>query len=329
MRNGDQVARTRRRGNAVWFGIVAALLLGGLVALVLSLIVPKPSSPNPFLDRGLYVYPHSTAAQAASTAEGSTQAAFTTLAETPAAVWLLPEAHPTTEIASFVDSIEQDATAKSQLPVFVVYGVPSRDCGNFSAGGLTASDYPDWIAEIAAGIGGRATVIILEPDALALAPSCDTETEATGYIRAAAENLASPAVTIYLDGGHSNWLGAEAMAPLLAEAGVADVRGFVTNVSNYNDTAAERVYAETLSGLLGGAHYVIDTSRNGSGSTGEWCNPAARSIGDPPSGVDDGSALDATLWIKNPGESDGNCNGGPPAGQWWADMALELVRVAS
>jgi endoglucanase len=31
------------------------------------------------------------------------------------------------------------------------------------------------------------------------------------------------------------------------------------------------------------------------------------------------------LWVKRPGESDGSCNGGPAAGQWWRDKALELA----
>ena len=37
---------------------------------------------------------------------------------------------------------------------------------------------------------------------------------------------------------------------------------------------------------------------------------------------------DAFLWVKTPGESDGTCNGGPRAGEWWADYALELSRAA-
>jgi endoglucanase len=32
------------------------------------------------------------------------------------------------------------------------------------------------------------------------------------------------------------------------------------------------------------------------------------------------------LWIKRPGESDGTCNGGPPAGTFWDAYAIGLVR---
>lgn len=36
--------------------------------------------------------------------------------------------------------------------------------------------------------------------------------------------------------------------------------------------------------------------------------------------------IDAFLWVKPPGESDGTCNGGPPAGKFWLDYALGLIR---
>lgn len=36
--------------------------------------------------------------------------------------------------------------------------------------------------------------------------------------------------------------------------------------------------------------------------------------------------LDAYLWLERSGECDGECHGGPGAGQWWQEMALELVQ---
>ena len=48
-----------------------------------------------------------------------------------------------------------------------------------------------------------------------------------------------------------------------------------------------------------------------------------------PPGVRTGYAhVDAFLWVKNPGESDGTANGGPVAGQWWAEYALGLAERA-
>lgn len=317
-----------RRAGGIWIAVVGLVLLGAVIAVVVTVSKGSAASDNPFVGASLYVYPDSSAAKAAAVANGTEESApFAQLARVPTAIWLLPEAHPTGEITEFVSRIEADAAVKSQLPVFVVYGIPSRDCGNYSAGGAADQEYPVWVSAIAAGIGTAPAIVILEPDALALSPSCGTEDATAAFLKDAISRFAqNAAATLYLDGGHSDWLEPAQMAALLTKAGVADVRGFATNVSNYNTTHDERDYATSLSELLGGAHYVIDTSRNGKGSTGEWCNPAGRAIGDTPSGVDDGTAQDASLWIKNPGESDGECNGGPPAGQWWPSQALELAR---
>ncbi len=80
-------------------------------------------------------------------------------------------------------------------------------------------------------------------------------------------------------------------------------------------------WSQRLEVALGGhVGAVIDTSRNGNGPyTGpdapQWCNPPGRARAAPshpwPAGID------AYLWIKDPGVSDGPCNGGPPRAQYW------------
>ena len=321
------MAKGTRNTGGILVGAISIVALAAIVVVVIA-VSDGARTGNPFTGRALYTYYDSSAAKAIKQADDAEQlAAFTELAGTPTAVWLTPELHPTAEITQFVGGIGADAAAESKLPVFVVYGIPSRDCGNFSAGGASARDYPLWISAIGQGIGDRPAVVILEPDALALAPSCQTEDATVGFLRDAIRRLSRGTdTTIYLDGGHSSWLPPAEMAPLLVAAGVDKVRGFATNVSNFNTTADEREYATALSALVGGSHFVIDTSRNGNGTNGEWCNPSGRKIGATPTGADDSSPQDAILWIKNPGESDGDCNGGPPAGQWWPERAVELVR---
>ena len=101
------------------------------------------------------------------------------------------------------------------------------------------------------------------------------------------------------------------------------------------------------------ASFVVDTSRNGQGpwqATAEygdpqyWCNPPGRGLGVRPhaSPVAENDLVDAYLWIKTPGESDGQCNRGtdgdtdpewggivdPAAGSWFLQQALELARSA-
>ena len=59
-----------------------------------------------------------------------------------------------------------------------------------------------------------------------------------------------------------------------------------------------------------------------------WCNPPGRALGSPPTTQTADPSCDAYLWLKKPGESDGSCNGGPKAGLWYNERALELSRNA-
>ena len=113
-------------------------------------------------------------------------------------------------------------------------------------------------------------------------------------------------------------------------------------------------YAELAAGVSH-AHFVLDTSRNGQGP---WTpaagtttrirrpgatRPAAASV---PAEGEPGRLplIDAYLWIKTPGQSDGQCNRGvagsttdpewggitdPAAGAWFGRQALQLARLAS
>lgn len=302
---------------AMVVGIGAILSQGGVAA------------GNPFAAAPLYADPGSKAATAATDAsdagDADDSAVFTRIADVPTAIWLTPEKHPAGEVGDYVSGLVDDAAKLGQVPLFTVYGIPNRDCGNFSGGGLTVEEYPVWIDEIATSLTDSGSIIVLEPDALALADECDNVDERLGEVGASVDALAGAGLTVYIDAGHSNWGPPADMADLLNRAGVDKARGFSTNVSNYNNTDREQYYANTISGLTGGAHYVIDTSRNGNGSNGEWCNPAGRALGAMPGASPSGSAQDANLWIKPPGESDGECNGGPIAGAWWNEGALELA----
>jgi len=286
-----------------------------------------PATDNPFAGRAPYVDPDSRAARAAAEAQaqGDTDAVrvFERLAETPAGIWLTPEQYPPGEVGGVVARLSADAAAQGEVPVFVVYGIPDRDCtGGFSSGGLPADQYGPWVQEIADAATGA--VVVVEPDALASALECERREERVRLIGDAVSVLVDAGVSTYVDGGHSHWIEPGALAALMQQVGVEQARGFATNVSNYQTDDDERAYAEQLSGLLGGAHYVIDSGRNGRGSTDEWCNPTDRAFGREPEAVDDGTALDAFLWVKPPGESDGECQGGPAAGEFWPERALEM-----
>lgn len=339
-RQPGRARRTRRRV-LVAVGLAAVLvvvlaLAGLLVARAQQLgpFRPGAQQENPFAVRPQYADPASRAAQAAARARADGDSAdatvFERLARVPAGIWLTPEELPPGRVGPYVSSVVRAADAVEHVPLFVVYGIPDRDCsGRYSAGGLAVGQYVSWVQEIAAAAGaGDRAAVVLEPDALADALQCDDRDQRVRLLRAAVDRLRGAGVTTYVDAGHSDWVSARALTGLLRAVGTGSVRGFATNVANFQTDADERAYARRISAGLGGAHYVIDSGRNGKGSTRVWCNPVGRALGTDPGFVDDGTPLDAYLWIKPPGESDGSCGGGPPAGDFWPQRALELARAA-
>jgi endoglucanase len=144
-------------------------------------------------------------------------------------------------------------------------------------------------------------------------------------------------------------------------------------------------YAQNMDGAVATTHYVIDTSRNGQGpntmqaysaapydqpadvittlASGNWCNPPGAGLGVRPTANTRIPLLDAYLWVKTPGQSDGQCDaaGGvrawdysaysqsswptdaadqalfdplwgesdPAAGAWFPQQALQLVQDAN
>jgi endoglucanase len=141
----------------------------------------------------------------------------------------------------------------------------------------------------------------------------------------------NPGVAVYIDGGHSNWVSAGEMASRLRSAGIEQATGFAVNVSNFQPTSNLVDYGRSLSALVGGKPFVVDTSRNGKGALGgEWCNPAGRGLGEAPTTSTGDAAVHAFLWVKRPGESDGACGqcAGSPAGQFCTSYAIELAQNA-
>jgi endoglucanase len=145
-----------------------------------------------------------------------------------------------------------------------------------------------------------------------------------------------PHADVYLDAGNPGMFSDPAqLADPLVEAGIRYGRGFSANVSNFQRTATMVEWSQRLEAALGGeVGAVIDTSRNGNGpytgpDTPQWCNPPGRAPGPAPRVSPGPAGIDAYLWIKDPGVSDGPCNGGPAAGQFWAAYAEGLAEAAA
>ena len=250
------------------FLTVAAVACVGLVADPVH-VGPAPAvrlaadEANPLAGAPFYVNPTSAAMRAAQSADPPSPE-LTAIANTPQAYWIVPGSS-----AATVAKYTGDAQAAGAMPVFAIYGIPHRDCGSFAAGGFgTADEYRQWIDGIAADLGPSPAAIILEPDALAMADclSGDQRQERFDLISYAVDTLTrNPATAVYVDAGHLRWHSPEEMATRLNQAGVDHARGFSLNTANFFTTEDEIGYGEAISGLTNGSHYVIDTSRNGTG----------------------------------------------------------------
>ena len=308
------------------------IVLGGALPPRSTVALLQQATANPLSGKRLYVDPNSSAQRQAETLRRSSPqdaALLEQIADKPAARWLGGWA---TDIAREVDNAVSTITRTGAVAVFVAYNIPGRDCGQYSAGGANGSDaYRKWIRSFASGLRERQAIVILEPDALAGMDCLNAggQADRVALLADAVKVLKSQNAAVYIDAGHAKWHPPEQMATRLRQADIADADGFSLNVSNYIDNAANIAFGERVSRLLGGKHFIIDTSRNGLGNATDWCNPRGQALGVAPTTNTGHPLVDAFLWIKQPGESDGTCKGGPKAGAWWTEIALELSRAAS
>ncbi|MGW2744591.1 glycoside hydrolase family 6 protein [Streptomyces sp. NPDC001450] len=253
------------------------------------------------------------------------------IADQPAAVWFA-EYSPDT-IAAQVRAVTAGAAAQGRVPVLVPYAIPDRDCGGASRGGAPdLAAYDAWIDAFARGLGSGEAIVVLEPDSIAQSGCLSDADRAARFASLAragrALKAANPRARVYYDAGHSGWNPPAKQAALLKQAGADAADGIFSNVSNFRTTADEIAYDRQVLDALGspaslGA--VIDTSRNGNGAPpdGQWCDPAGRRIGRPPTLTTGEARIDAYLWVKLPGESDG-CRGA--AGTFTPSYAYDLAR---
>ncbi|GIJ84027.1 hypothetical protein Asppvi_002860 [Aspergillus pseudoviridinutans] len=228
-------------------------------------------------------------------------------------------------------------------------------------------------------------ILVIEPDSLAnlvtnmAVPKCanahDAYLECTNY---ALTKLTAPNVAMYLDAGHAGWLGwpaniapaAELYASVYKNASSpASVRGLVTNVANYNAFIAttcpsytqgnavcdEKSYINNFAPQLASAgfdaHFIVDTGRNGKQPTGQlawgdWCNVIGTGFGARPTTDTGDKLVDAFVWVKPGGESDGTSDTSakrydahcgledalkpaPEAGTWFQAYFEQLLRSAN
>ncbi|MFF6959386.1 glycoside hydrolase family 6 protein [Streptomyces sp. NPDC008317] len=329
-------ARGSRLRKAMALGVAAGLAATGIV---LSTEITAGAAAQGSLPTGtqLYADPNSQVVRwvAANPGDSRQPVIARRIASQPQAIWF-SNYRPST-VTGDVRAVTTAAATAGQVPVLAVYEIPNRDCGGASAGGAPdLASYDAWVRNFAAGLGSGRSIIILEPDSIALTTCLTAQQQADRFASlsraGAAIHAAAPNAKVYLDGGHSAWNSASEQANRLRSAGIlTNADGLFTNVSNFNTTANEVNFAKNVLAALGNPanlHAVVDTSRNGNGPAGggAWCDPSGRAIGAYPTTNTGDAAIDAFLWVKPPGEADG-CAGA--AGTFLPDVAYALASAGT
>lgn len=289
----------------------------------------------------LYAYPgnplFAAAAHLRDSGHKAEAAELKAIAGTPSGIWAAGQPGEMQEVRR----VTLAANRAQAIPVIVAYNLPGRDaCGKLSASaGPAASAYETWVNQLAAAIGTGDDIVIVEPDGLPdVVRGCLSPPQTSArfqLLKYAMKKLGSlPHARVYLDAGNPGMFREPSqLARPLEKAGIRYGSGFSANVSNFQWTSDVVSWSQGLEHALGGhLGAVIDTSRNGHGpyngpDNPQWCNPPGRALGPAPR-LDPGPAgIDAYLWVKDPGASDGPCNGGPPAGQYWPQYAAELAQA--
>ncbi|MDB5180145.1 MAG: hypothetical protein JWN12_777 [Candidatus Saccharibacteria bacterium] len=237
-------------------------------------------------------------------------------------------------ITASVNSVVSAANASGTVPVLVFYNIPDRDCGGYSASGSSSyTTYLQWVTQAAAGIANRNAVVILEPDAVAGADCLPSNSQSDRYqaiSQAVGIIKAQANAYVYIDAGNPTWQTPATIASRLKASNIAGADGFSLDVSYFSSISLNISYGEQISNLVGGKHYVIDSSRSGGNTaiSGVLYNPPGAALGPVPTTHTTNAHNDALLWIKIPWESDAPVNGGPDAGVPYWNYAIQLAQNA-
>lgn len=257
------------------------------------------------------------------------------IANVPQMKWLGPGSGQ-----QWVTDYVQTAVAAKALPQLVLYAIPNRDLGSYSAGGAaTAAAYRAFVDTVAKAIGTAPCIVLVEPDSLSQLVGAPQSLQLQRFelLQYAVATIARncPNAWVYLDAGDGYYSNPSVLAPLLIKAGVGLANGFAVNVANVNPTTTCTAYGATVNAALNAAGIpskalLIDTSRNGAGRPSFeyiqahpadwWCNTPGSRLGAAPS-------LSGSVWAKAPGVSDGPVGAVPgvPSGQFDPRLAMALI----
>ncbi|CAE6475217.1 unnamed protein product [Rhizoctonia solani] len=351
---------------------IAATLVAHVSAI--PLVTRATDDSNPFAGKTFYgnaYYRSLVEAEAGRLkAAGKTELAAKAakVAEIPVFSWIY-DTSSVNDISGYLKDAAaiQKKTGKKQIVQLVIYNLPDRDCSSKAAAGelhLTSSatgvtPYQQLLDSAKSQIEKYpdvAVAIILEPDSIGdlvasnSVAKCKNAAEAHKQLLSLAiATLQLPNVSLYLDGAHAGWLG-DSLAPTAALLGEilkdakiyganATVRGLATNVSNYNGLGNQKEagkdelkYIKALAPYLEKAgypaHFIV--------YAGFGLRPM----------VTTHPLVDAVVWVKPGGESDGTTDTSSPrydaactspasyvpspeAGDWHPEMFRLLIEQAN
>ncbi|KAJ3469938.1 hypothetical protein MRS44_000037 [Fusarium solani] len=247
---------------------------------------------------------------------GAMATAAAKVADVPSYQWMDSFEHISLMEDTLVDIRKANQAGGNYAGQFVVYDLPDRDCAAAASNG---ENYINTIKKIIQSYSDIRILLVIEPDSLAnlvtnmdvakCAKAHDAYISLTNY---AVTELNLPNVAMYLDAGHAGWLGwpnnqgpaAKLFASIYKDAGKpAALRGLATNVANYNAWSLssappytqgasiydEKSYIHAMGPLLG-AEWLA------------WCSLHYRP---GPFWQAAHRLLDAFVWVKPGGESDG------------------------
>jgi cellulose 1,4-beta-cellobiosidase len=368
--------------------ILATAALAGAASAAPQPPLPSNATVNPWIGKDRYVSEiyskklQQTIASFQAKNDSLNAARARTVAEKVSTFVWITSREGLSQIPTVIESARKQKKGRRRMVVgLVLYNLPDRDCSaGESAGELSSAkdglniyktEFVDKYAKLVSEAKDLDFAIVLEPDSLGNAvtnqgvPFCATATPIYEQgIAYAIAKLQFPNVALYMDAAHGGWLGwadnlkptAKVFARVVEMAKkinpAAKIRGYSTNVSNYNPFNAkvrenyteyspswdESHYATSLGEAMAAegmpTNFIIDQGRvalpGARKEWGEWCNVQPAGYGALPGSAPNNTNVDSIVWIKPGGESDGACGmpGAPVAGAWFDEYTQMLVKNA-
>ena len=243
-------------------------------------LAENPTNPLAGHEWGVYLGRAEPAYEPWLRAEGARRAAIGEIVLQPKAKWFgrwIPESDIAGKIREYVAaSTGGDPDVMTQMTLFRMDPWEGDACKRLPTAAETAS-YKRYVTSAAAAIGSTLMTVVLQPDGPFARCAPGGSQEPSRLIAWSARVLSElPRTSVYIDMGSPGWFRDDITdaVRLLVDAGVADTRGFALSVTHMDTTRQSvrfgaRIVAALAQRGITGTHFVVDTSDNGRGFSGE------------------------------------------------------------